>query len=206
MRPLARLLQIHKGTPRGPSPTFERAHLLLAFITIGESEAIGRHALAVRLGIGEGAIRTVLKRLREEGLVDADASGCHLVREGGQVYHSLKKKLSPLVLVEPSKLTVGAAQVAICVRGSGRAVKGGIEQRDLAINVGAAGATTYVVHGSKFTIPGGSDDCERDFPGKAWTVLRKKLNPSTGDAVILCGSEREDTARLGALSAALSLL
>ena len=178
----------------------------MAFITIGEGGAIGRHALAVRLGIGEGAVRTVLKRLREEGLVDADASGCHLTREGQQVYLSLTKKLSPLVAIRPSPLTVGNAQVAVSVRGGGKVVKGGIEQRDLAISVGAAGATTYVVRGSRFTIPGGSDDCERDFPGGAWTTLRKKLNPSNGDAVILCGSEVEDGARLGALSAALSLL
>lgn len=192
--------------PQGPSPTFERAHLLLAFLTIGESGTIGRHSLAVRVGLGEGAVRTVLKRLREEGLADADASGCHLTRGGQNVYSSLIKKLSPLAAIEGSRLTMGAAQAAVSVRGGGDAVKSGIEQRDSAIGVGAAGATTYVLRGSRFTIPGGSDDCERDFPGRAWAVLRKKLKPMNGDAVILCGSDREQTARLGALSAALSLL
>ncbi len=192
--------------PQGPSPTFERAHLLLAFLTIGESGTIGRHSLAVRVGLGEGAVRTVLKRLREEGLADADASGCHLTRGGQNVYSSLIKKLSPLAAIEGSRLTMGAAQAAVSVRGGGDAVKSGIEQRDSAIGVGAAGATTYVLRGSRFTIPGGSDDCERDFPGRAWAALRKKLKPMNGDAVILCGSDREQTARLGALSAALSLL
>jgi hypothetical protein len=206
MQPLAKLLQILARNPQGPSPTFERAHLLLAFLTIGESGTIGRHLLAVRVGLGEGAVRTVLKRLREKGLADADASGCHLTREGRGAYSSLIKKLSPPVAVEGSRLTMGAAQVAVSVRGGGNAVKSGIEQRDSAIGVGAAGATTYVMWSSRFTIPSGSDDCERDFPSSAWAILRRKLKPTNGDAIILCGSDTAETARIGALSAALSLL
>ncbi len=206
MQPLARLLQIRERKLQGPSPTFERAHLLLAFLTIGESGTIGRHSLAVRASLGEGAVRTVLKRLREEGFADADASGCHLTRAGQEAYSSLIKKLSPMTTIEGSRLTMGAAQVAVSVRGGGGVVKSGIEQRDSAIGLGAAGATTYVVRGSRFTIPGGSDDCEKDFPSKSWKTLRERLKPKDGDAVILCGSEKEETARLGALSAALTLL
>lgn len=206
LQSVARLLQSSEKKPRGPSPTFVRAHLLLAFLTIGESTTIGRHSLAVRAGLGEGAVRTILKRLREEGLADADASGCHLTRGGQEAYSLLVTKLSPMTAIEGSRLTMGAMQVAVSVRGAGDAVKSGIEQRDSAISVGAAGATTYVVRGSRFTIPGGSNDCEKDFPSRAWTALRKRLKSKDGDAVILCGSDREETARLGALSAALTLL
>jgi hypothetical protein len=206
LKSLAGLLQIPERKPQGPSPTFERAHLLLAFLTIGESGTIGRHSLAARAGLGEGAVRTVLKCLREEGLADADASGCHLTREGREVYSSLKKKFSPMATVEGSRLTMGAAQVAVSVRAGGSAVGSGIKQRDSAISVGAEGATTYVMRGTRFTIPGGSNDCEKDFPNRTWTVLRKQLKPNDGDAVILCGSDREETAKLGALSAALTLL
>lgn len=206
MQPLARLLQVRERKPQGPSPTFERAHLLLAFLTIAESGTIGRHSLAVRAGLGEGAVRTVLKRLREEGFADSDASGCHLTRGGQEAYSSLIKKLSPMTTIEGSRLTMGAAQVAVCVRDGGDAVKSGIEQRDSAIGLGAAGATTYAVRGSRFTIPGGSDDCEKDFPSRSWKALRERLRPKDGDAVILCGSNKEETAKLGALSAALTLL
>ena len=179
---------------------------MLAFLLIGRSGTIGRHSLAVQTGLGEGAVRTVLKRLREEGFAEADASGCHLTRGGREVYSSLTKKVSPMAAIEGSAFTIGAAQVAVLVRGSGDSVRTGIEQRDSAIGLGAAGATTYVVHGSRFTIPGGSEDCEKDFPSRAWAALRKQLQPRDGDAVILCGSDREDTARLGALAAALTLL
>jgi len=206
LKPLARLLETPERRPRGPSPTFDRAHLLMAFITIGERGRIGRHSLAVRVGLGEGAVRTVLKRLREEGLADADASGCHLTRGGQAVYSMLARRLSALEEIEGSRLTMGSAQVAICVRSGGGKVRSGIEQRDSAIGVGAAGATTYVVRDSRFTIPGGSDDCERDFPSRVWVALKRRLKPMDGDAVVLCGSGEGETARLGALSAALSLL
>jgi len=151
-------------------------------------------------------VRTVLKRLREEGLADANASGCHLTQEGQGVYSSLTRKLSPMATIDGSRLTMGAAQVAVSVRAGGSAVGSGIKQRDSAVSVGAEGATTYVMRGNRFTIPGGSSDCEKDFPNRSWTVLRKQLKPNDGDAVILCGSDKEETAKLGALSAALTLL
>ncbi len=206
MQSLDELLQISERPVQGPSPSFEQAHLVLAFLTIGEAKVIGRQVLASRSGLGEGAIRTILKKLREEGYAEANASGCYLTPGGRQVYESVLRKLSPMAAVHGSKLTVGTSTIALAVSGRGRAVKRGIEQRDSAIRLGAEGATTFVYRSGKFTIPGGSSDCERDFPSKAWASLRSSLSPSDGDAVVLCGAQDEITARLGALSAALTLL
>ena len=206
MQSTARLFGAMDRKAVGPSPTFARAHLLMAFLTIGKRGTIGRHALAEETGLGEGSIRTVLKRLREAGLADSAASGCRLTRRGQEAYSAISTVLSPTTLIEGTRLTMGSSQVAISIRGGAARVRSGIEQRDSAIGVGAAGATTYIVRGSRFTIPGGSDDCERDFPGKAWGALRKKLRPGDGDAIIVCGADGEGTASLGAFSAALSLL
>ncbi|MBI3859807.1 MAG: hypothetical protein HY296_06200 [Thaumarchaeota archaeon] len=206
MQSVTGLLQITDRRPQGPSPTFDRAHLLLAFLTIGQSGTIGRQALAGRSGLGEGAIRTVLKRLREERYVEANASGCYLTRAGERVYADLTKKLSKVITIHKSQLTMGTSQASLAVRGGGRSVKSGIEQRDSAIKVGAKGATTYVIKSGRFTIPGGSPDCEKDFPNRSWATLRRELVPEDGDSVIVCGSEEETVARLGALSAALTLL
>jgi Domain of unknown function (DUF4443) len=203
---LTGLLRLADRRSPGPSPSFEEAHLLLAFLTIGESGAIGRLALASRSGLGEGAVRTVLKKLREEGFVDSNASGSHLTAGGKRVYLSTLKRLSPMIEVEGSPLTMGRVQVSLAVRDGGRAVRSGIEQRDSAIRVGASGATTYLLKAGKFTVPGGSSDCEKDFPSRTWSVLRRGLRPRDGDSVILCGSESRTSAKLGALAAALTLL
>ena len=203
---LSGLMELAEARIQGPSPTFGRAHFLLAFMTIGANGAIGRGALAREAGLGEGATRTVLKRMRDGGYANADASGCHLTPRGTEVYLTLKRKLSGPLRLEGSRLTVGRVQAAVAVRDAARAVRRGIEQRDSAVMAGAAGATTYVVRGGRFAMPAGSSDCEADFPSPAWARLRSELGPQEGDVVILCGSSDERGAALGALSAALTLI
>jgi hypothetical protein len=206
MPTLEGLLQITERRPLGPFPSFDKAHLLLAFLIIGERGSIGRHALATSSGLGEGAIRTVIKRLRDEGFVAANPAGCHLTPAGKRVYATLTQTMSPITVVHGPELTVGAHQAAIDIRNGIRSVTSGIEQRDAAIKVGAAGATTYLIRSGKFTIPRGSNDCELDFPGEAWKMLRKELGPKEGDSIVLCGAETPTLAALGAVAAAITML
>lgn len=200
------MIQLASAGGRGPRPSFTASHFLLAFLTIGARGMIGRQALAKEAGLGEGAARTVLKKLRAGGYAEVIASGAQLTRRGSASYSLLLEQLSPIVSLESSRLSMGKRQAAVGVRGGARRLGSGIGQRDSAIMVGAAGATTYAIKGGKFTIPGESSDCERDFPSEAWKVVRKGVAPRNGDAVILCGAHDELTAKLGALSAALSLL
>jgi len=199
------LLQIAERPIQGPTPSFQKPHLVLAFIIIGESGIIGRQTLAARSGLTEGPIRTILKKLREEGYAEANASGCYLTGGGQRVYESLRSRLSEFLPIEGSELTMGDFQLGLVVRGGGKAVRTGLEQRDSAIRLRAAGATTFVFRHGRFVVPGGSDDCEKDFPSRAWATLRRDFKPRNGDAVIVSGAEDETTAKLGALSAALTL-
>ena len=200
---LVRLAQKHEP---GPNPGFGTEHTILAFLTIGGAGTIGRESLAEQSGLGQGSVRTVLKRFRQEGFVKADPFGCRLTDSGEALYQSIMKKVTPLVPLAGSSLSVGKFQIGILVRAKGTHITNGISQRDSAIRIGASGATSYVIIGNKFTTPGGSPDCEKDFPSRAWHELRAKLNPKNGDAVIVCGAPGETTAKLGALSAALTLL
>lgn len=151
-------------------------------------------------------MRTVLRKLTGAGYVETNALGCHMTASGKRSYSSISRMISPPVPLHGSKLTVGESQVAILVRSLKNSLASGIEQRDSAIRIGAAGATTYVIKAGKFSIPGGSNDCEKDFPSKSWSILRAELNPKDSEVVILCGAGDETTAKLGALSAALTLL
>jgi biotin operon repressor len=180
--------------------------LVLALLTAGDVGVVGRQNLAKMVGVGEGAIRTIIKRLKKDGYMESNASGCRLTSSGMVVYRSIRDKITKHVVLGRSKLTVGDLQVALLVRRSSGRVGTGIEQRDAAIKVGARGATTYVIKGDRFQIPGDSEDCERDFPGPIWKRIRTKLQPLEGDVVIVSGSENEITSTLGAMSAALALL
>jgi hypothetical protein len=175
-------------------------------LTIGDAGAIGRHTLAVKTGLGEGAVRTVIKWLKEDGYIATDAGGCRLAAKGKKAYAEIKSAIPNTIELSKTPLTVGREQVALLVKNKANRVKSGIEQRDSAIRAGAAGATTYVIRGAKFQVPGSSMDSEKDFPGPGWTKLRSSLEPDDGDVVIVCGSEDRNASRLGAISAAFTLL
>ena len=191
---------------RGPSPGFTREHSLLAFMILGNSRLIGRQALAAGAGLGEGSVRTILKKLRGAGLVEVDPAGIRLTEEGGRAHRSILKALSVPVTLHGSTLAVGKWQAGTLVRSAGSSITTGIQQRDASIRLGAEGATSYAYSDGRFTVPGGSSDCEKDFPGRTWSSLRAELSPRNGDAIIVCGARDETTAKLGALSAALTLL
>lgn len=206
MKGLSGLLKLVEKREQGPSPGFTREHTLLAFMSLDASKPTGRQALASESGLGEGSMRTILKKFRQAGLVDIDQSGVRLTVGGVRAHAAISKKLSIPVVLQGSSLTVGDCQACIVVRSSGGSISSGIQQRDASIRQGADGATSYSYRGDRFTLPGGSSDCEKDFPSETWTKIRSELRPSDGDAVIVCGARDETTARLGALSAALTLL
>jgi len=206
LRAIKSLLRLASKEAPGPAPTFTPSHLLLVFLTIGGSAYVGRQTLALRSGVGGGAIRTILGKLRGRGIVGAVRAGCFLTRSGRRLADSIETSLSLLESFPHSELSMGENQAALVLRGAGAKVHSGIEQRDSAIRIGASGTTTYVIRSGRFTIPGGSSDCEKDFPSRAWSVLKNELKPKSGDVVILCGAVTEVSARLGALAAAITLL
>ena len=206
MTAISTLLGLVEKKEQGPSPVFSKEHVLLAFLTIGAAREIGRQALARSLNLGEGSMRTVLKKFSQAGYVETDTLGCHLTPSGRRLRTSILKSIPSMVPVSDSQVGVGRSQVAVLVRPPGGPFANGLDQRDSAIRIGATGAATYVIKDGKFAIPGNSPDCEKDFPGPVWRVLRSELSPGDGDVVILCGAADETTARLGALSAALTLL
>lgn len=206
MSALASVLKTDRLRAPGPVHTYSSPHILFVLMAIGDAGAIGRQALSSEVGLGAGAIRTVIKWLRADGYIVVHESGCQLTPKGKQAYGELKRVIPKILMLPRTTLTVGKVQVAALVKKRSRRVRNGIEQRDASIKAGASGATTYVYRGSNFEIPGSPGDSERAFPSEAWTKLRDGLEPEDGDVVIICGSDEKRTSLLGVISAALTLL
>ncbi len=175
-------------------------------MTIGDVGSIGRGALAKESGLGDGAVRTVIRRLVSLGCLVIRPAGCQLTPKGREAYEELRMRIPIMVELPKTSLTLGDRQTALLVRGVEGQVKSGIQQRDASIKAGAAGASTYVVKDSKFQVPGSSLDCESDFPSDDWRRLRNELRPRNGDVLIVCGSDTKNTSLIGAISAAITLL
>jgi len=188
----------------GPALTFTLLHLIKALELMAEGP-IGRGKLAKNLGVGEGTVRTIIKRLKDSNIIEISREGCHLTSFGRKLWEKFKKKIPKKVFLEKNEFSLAQYSVAVLVKGCGSKVRTGMKQRDAAIMVGADGATTLVVKDKKLIIPGVSDNIAKDYP-VAYKQIVKLLNPEQNDVVIVGTAKTREKAEYGALAAALTLL
>ncbi|RLG89482.1 hypothetical protein DRO34_07160, partial [Candidatus Bathyarchaeota archaeon] len=176
----------------GPAPSFSLFHVIRALELIAE-RSYGRLKLSEELNIGEGATRTLLKRLKEAGLVSTSKTGCQLTQKGEKLWRRHSSIFKRKVSVEKNELTLAEYNVAILISNSGDKVKCGMKQRDAAVITGAKGAVTLVYANGKLTVPCVSDDVAETYP-KAYRQLMKLLRPEENDVIIIASAEAKEKA------------
>lgn len=189
----------------GRAPALIEAHVIKALEVIGSGEAVGRMRLAKIVGLSEGEARTLVKHLRNEGLVEVSRSGIVLSEFGGEVFSDLRFQMGKEVEVPESSLTVGPFNMAITVRNMAHMVRSGVEQRDAAIRVGASGSTTLIFRNRRLIMPGVSEGILKDAP-TIRDLLVFRLKPGENDVIIIGSAKDKLTAELGAKMAAFELL
>jgi hypothetical protein len=187
----------------GRLPSFAEAHVIKALEEISQG-SIGRLKLSKDLHLGEGEARTLVKHLKNEGLIDVSKTGISLSESGGRLLSRLRALLSEPIEVTSTPLTVGPFNVAVRVKGMKNSVKKGLEQRDAAIMAGAKGATTLVFTGNGLTMPGTEEDVSKNDPSILASL--SGLGLSDGDVIIIGSADEKIKAELGAKTAALELL
>lgn len=204
MRVKELLNSLVKEKAPGPALTFTSLHLIKVLELIAEGP-IGRGKLAKKLGIGEGTIRTIIKRLKDSNLIEISKNGCHLTNFGKNFWKKFKEKIPKKVFLEKNEFSLAEYTVAVLIKKCGDKVRIGMQQRDAAIMAGAEGATTLVVKDGKIILPGVSDDVAKDYP-VAYRQIVELLKPEHDDVVIVGTGETKEKAEYGALAAALTLL
>lgn len=197
------LEEIIKEKAPGPSPTFSVFHLLLAIELVAENP-VGRGKLAQSLEVGEGAVRTILGRLTDAGLITTSKAGCKLTKRGLDIwkeYSSIVRKVE----IGKNELTDSPHAYAILIKNHGHKLKSGMEQRDAAVMTGAKTATTMLYKTRRLNIPSVTEDAEKDFPKVSDKVL-KLLKPVENDAIIIVGADNQARAAYAAIAAAWTLL
>ena len=181
---------------RGPLPKFDDVYLEIALRLISRHGRVGRKHLAKELGIGEGSVRTIIRKLKEKGLISS-ARGGHFLTAAGR--KRLEKEI--FVEVDARELSVGKVSVATVVRGGSKFVKSGIEQRDEAIKVGADGATVLLCRKGELVFPGDFVKVNSQIAKELMKILR----PKDGDVVIIGSGKNSIMAEAGTRAAAKSL-
>jgi len=188
----------------GPSPTFSVLHMLRAMELIAE-KSTGRSKLADNLNVGEGAVRTMIGRLKDAGLVITSKAGCSLTHEGLRLWKEYKSIFKKKTKIGKNELNLAEHNFAILIKNRGHKVKSGVEQRDAAIMAGAKGATTIMFKEGRLAIPSVSNNVAEDFPKAANQIVRL-LEPEENDVIVIGSADSSGKAEYCTLAAAWTLI
>ncbi|MCP8304479.1 MAG: hypothetical protein H3Z50_03285 [archaeon] len=197
--------EITKKIAPGLLPSFTPVHIFTFIRVVGSREPIGRAKLSLVLQLGEGATRTLIKRLQREGVIESTKFGCVLTDFGKEIFSDLNSRISEDLELPPSSYSVSRFNIAILVKGAAKVIGQGVEQRDAALKAGASGATTLVYTKGKLTMPGLKKSFSEHSP-EIHDILMTKLRPDEGDSIVIGSANDKKIAEFGAKAAALETL
>jgi transcription initiation factor IIE alpha subunit len=82
--------------------------------------------LAELLGVGDGAIRTIISRLREADLIEISKAGCELTQKGRDIWGQFEEVFPKEIDFGKSELNPNEYNYAFLVRNCGEKVGSGI--------------------------------------------------------------------------------
>jgi len=186
----------------GAAPSFTEAHVVRTLMVLGRGEA-GRKKLVKLLGLGEGSVRTILKRLDGEGLIESSKRGHSLTGKGKTRLDAVFSRFS-----EPAELTTydiatGKPKYYTVVKNAAPKIRLGLNERDTAIKAGADGALVIVKRGGRLVFP--SEEAGLSSIPETMKVF-EGLPLADGDVVVVCFAESGQNAMDGVVSIALGLV
>ena len=188
----------------GPSTTFTIFHVFYALELLSQ-KPLGRNKLAEKLNVGDGAVRTIISRLREAELIETSKEGCNLTKKGLDIWQQFQEIFPKRIEIPRSELAGSEFNFAFLVKKSGQKVESGIDQRDAAIIAGARKALVIVFRNGHLCIESVSDCIEKQYP-KAANQILKELMPQEDDVIIISGADSYLKAKRGAFAASWSLI
>ncbi|MFH1055935.1 MAG: DUF4443 domain-containing protein [Candidatus Altiarchaeota archaeon] len=183
----------------GADPSFTETHILRTLFSL-DSEPTGRKSLVKILGVGEGSVRTIIKRLTAKGLVTSSQAGHALTAPGKRVVHDKLKLMTKPIPIESG--LVSGIQSLVLVHSASEKVGDGVKLRDVALKAGADGAV-ILVYDKGLVFPKSGLDLS-DYPPAKEALSR--LNLAEGDVLVIGFAKTQPLAEDGTLAAALELV
>jgi hypothetical protein len=169
---------------------------------------MGRYDLCEKMSIGEGSVRTLMKRLSEANLIEAEGKqGQTLTRSGQDLFDMITKDVPLGLELDVKRLVMYEHAFAFLVRGKADKIKDGIRQRDEAIiqgGYGKAGATTLIQKRGILVMPPDEFHVLREYEEEA-LLLIESLRPVDGDIIVIGSADDIRLAREVAMAAVMTL-
>lgn len=178
-------------------------HVFKTLQLIQERGHVSRDALCEELELGEGTIKTLLRHLKMQNLIESTNAGTTMTKNGNLFFSELSDSMPSEISLSKCAITLGKHNYAVLVKQMSFAIRSGIEQRDAAIKMGASGATTLLFKDNKFLIPRIGYDALKDDHQLSEQLI-ENLHPQNGDVLIIGSDNRsKKKAEFAAKSAAL---
>ena len=196
-------MEIGKSTASGPMPLFQEYHLLMALLVIRDRGPLGRKQLSRDVEIGEGSVRSILKRLIRANYITTERNGNVITAEGSRFMEELGLEV---ISVRGGDISLGDCDVAVLVPGAGERIPDGFSQRDAAVRAGARGATTLVFRDGGLIFPMDGRHLNDDGILSQFCDAYERWPLEEDDVIIIGTADDEKNATKGALAAALDIL
>ncbi|BBG26588.1 DUF4443 domain-containing protein [Sulfuracidifex tepidarius] len=146
------------STRQGNAPKYDEGHVALALIIIKENQPIGRISLMKKVGLKEASMKTLIRRMKELGLVETDKIGGTVLTEKGESI--LDQILKRVAVKQVTLKSIGWDSYGILLRGGESLLRqhGVLELRDEVIKQGAERVLIAVFENGKIEIPPKTDD------------------------------------------------
>ena len=182
--------------------SFNMAHIYKTMQLIRVQTRVSRETLITELGLGEGSIKTLIKHLKMNGLVNTSKGGTRLTEKGRTLLSKIDTIIPHESLIPKCSVGFGKFNYAILLKGISTGIGSGIEQRDFAKMMGGAGATTLLYENERFLMPGRTQDSLKN-ERKIRELIMESLFPQNDDVIIMSSANDRRTAELAAKYAAL---
>jgi len=185
--------------------TFDLVHVFKIMQLISDNGKISRSLLVKELGLGEGSVKTLVKHMKMNGMIETSNAGMWLTNKGKSLYSKLHLVMPYEMDIPRCDIALGKFNHAVLVKNMAANIRSGIEQRDAAIKIGATGATTLIFKDSKFLMPGTGQDFLRKDPNVR-SLMLKRFVPDDKDVIIIGSADNKKIAEIAAKSAALQTI
>ena len=164
--------------------SFDMVHVFKTLQVIQENGHVSREKLCKDLGLGEGTIKTLVRHLKMQNLIESTNAGTTMTKKGNSFFSELLSSIPSEISLSKCAITLGKFNYAVLVKQMSSTIKDGIAQRDAAIRMGASGATTLLFKDNKFLIPQTDFDSLKDEHQLSEQMI-KNLHPQDGDVIII---------------------
>ena len=187
--------------------SFSEVHVFKTLQLMKDHRRVSRVLLCKELGLGEGAVKTLVKHMKTDDLIATTNGGTRLTSRGKAISNALASSIPAETSLPKCSVALGKFNHAVLLKNLSYAIKSGIEQRDAAIKMNAIGATTLLYKDKKLVMPTNMNQNSLKKEPEIRKHLIEKLKPEQEDVIIIGSSDNDSrTAEMAAKNAALSTL